>query len=58
MNARLELQRYQDARFVGYNAEAYAPLSFDRPAWIDHIPKHVKVIFTGSARIARLGPVF
>ena len=33
--------RYQDARFVGYAAEDYAPLSFDRPEWISHIPKEV-----------------
>ncbi len=43
VNARLELSRYNDPLFGTWNAEDYAPLSFDRPEPINHVPEHVQV---------------
>jgi hypothetical protein len=43
VNARAELARYQDPAFGTWNAEEYAPLSFDRPEPINHIPEHVAI---------------
>jgi N,N-dimethylformamidase len=43
VNARLELSRYNDPEFGTWNAEAYAPLSFDRPEPINHVPADVQV---------------
>lgn len=43
MNARLELRRYTDPEHVNYDTEDYAPISFDRPETISHIPRHVTV---------------
>jgi len=43
VNARLELSRYNDPEFGTWSAEAYAPLSFDRPEPINHIPEHVQI---------------
>lgn len=37
-NARLELHRYTDPEHLNYAVEDYAPLSFDRPEPINHIP--------------------
>ncbi len=37
VNARLELRRYTDPTHRMYDAEEYAPLSFDRPEPINHI---------------------
>jgi len=39
INARLELKRYTDPEHVNYDCEDYAPLSFDRPEPINHIPE-------------------
>jgi hypothetical protein len=43
VNARCELARYQDPEFGTWNAEAYAPLSFDRPEPINHVPQNVTI---------------
>jgi len=43
VNARMELSRYNDPEFGTWNAEEYAPLSFDRPEPINHVPEHVTV---------------
>ncbi len=43
VNARLELARYNDPQFGTWNAEQYAPLSFDRPEPINHIPEDVQI---------------
>ena len=43
VNARLELPRYNDPEFGTWNAEQYAPLSFDRPEPINHIPEDVQI---------------
>ncbi|MDA0335223.1 MAG: carboxypeptidase regulatory-like domain-containing protein [bacterium] len=42
VNARLELNRYTNPEHINYNVEDYAPLSFDRPEPINHIPLHVQ----------------
>ena len=39
VNARLELSRYNDPEFGTWNMEDYAPLSFDRPEPINHVPE-------------------
>lgn len=39
-NARLELKRYTDPEHLIYDTTDYAPLSFDRPEPINHIPEH------------------
>jgi len=43
VNARSELARYNDPEFGTWNASHYAPLSFDRPERINHIPEAVQV---------------
>lgn len=43
VNARAELPRYNDPLFGTWNAEDYAPLSFDRPEPINHIPEHTAI---------------
>ena len=43
VNARMELSRYNDPAFGTWNAEEYAPLSFDRPEPINHVPESVAV---------------
>ncbi len=43
VNARLELNRYTDPRHINYDTEDYAPLSFDRPEPINHIPLRERV---------------
>jgi hypothetical protein len=43
VNARLELKRYTDPDNVVYDAEDYAPLSFDRPEPINHIDFHTEI---------------
>ena len=42
MNARLELKRYTDPDHVNYDTTDYAPLSFDRPEPINHVPEHMQ----------------
>jgi hypothetical protein len=39
VNARSELARYNDPAFGTWNAGQYAPLSFDRPEPLNHIPE-------------------
>jgi hypothetical protein len=41
VNARLELKRYTNPDHVNYDTTDYAPLSFDRPEPINHVPQHV-----------------
>ncbi|MCO6458832.1 MAG: carboxypeptidase regulatory-like domain-containing protein [Pirellulaceae bacterium] len=43
VNARLELQRYTDPNHLVYDRDDYAPLSFDRPEPLNHVPEHVEV---------------
>src|SRR5687767_2128427 len=43
VNARLELNRYTSPEHVNYAIQDYAPLSFDRPEPICHIPKNAQV---------------
>ncbi len=43
VNARAELPRYNDPQFGTWNAEEYAPLSFDRPEPINHIPEQTAI---------------
>lgn len=43
VNARLELSRYNDPEFGTWNMEDYAPLSFDRPEPINHVPEGVQI---------------
>src|SRR6266571_6615512 len=42
VNARLELKRYTDPEHVNYDTTEYAPLSFERPEPINHIPEHIQ----------------
>lgn len=42
-NARLELKRYTDPEHVNYAVQDYAPLSFDRPEPINHIPRNAEL---------------
>jgi hypothetical protein len=39
VNARMELARYNDPEFGTWNADAYDPLSFDRPEPLNHVPE-------------------
>jgi len=43
VNARLELKRYTDPKHLNYDTIDYAPLSFERPEPINHIPEHVQL---------------
>jgi hypothetical protein len=43
VNARLDLRRYTEPSFQFYNTEDYAPLSFERPEPINHVPEHDKI---------------
>ena len=43
VNARLELKRYTSQEHVNYDCTDYAPLSFERPEPICHIPEAVRV---------------
>ena len=44
VNARLELARYTNAdNHTEFNSEEYAPLSFDRPEPLNHIPESTKI---------------
>jgi len=43
VNARLELDRYTDPDFLNYKVEDYAPLSFERPEPLNHIPCEVQL---------------
>lgn len=43
VNARLELKRYTDPEYLNYDTHEYAPLSFDRPEPICHIPANDEI---------------
>lgn len=51
-NARLELKRYTDPDHVNYDCTDYAPLSFDRPEPINHVPEHVQATDPIAGRAA------
>lgn len=52
VNARLDLKRYTDPTHRYYDIEDYAPLSFDRPELINHVPEHVQVTAPIEGRAA------
>jgi hypothetical protein len=52
VNARLELKRYTDPQHVNYDTTDYAPLSFDRPEPINHIPENVEATDPIAGRAA------
>ncbi|MDX1944746.1 MAG: DUF6605 domain-containing protein [Pirellulaceae bacterium] len=52
VNARLELKRYTDQEHVNYDSTDYAPLSFDRPEPICHIPAGVNATDPIAGRAA------
>lgn len=52
LNARLELKRYTDPDHVNYDTEDYAPLSFDRPEPINHVPEGVEATDPIAGRAA------
>ena len=52
INARLELKRYTDPEHINYDTEDYAPLSFDRPEPINHIPEDVSITDPIAGRAA------
>ena len=52
INARLELKRYTDPEHINYDTEEYAPLSFDRPEPINHIPEDVHITDPIAGRAA------
>ena len=52
INARLELKRYTDPEHINYDTEDYAPLSFDRPEPINHIPEDVAITDPIAGRAA------
>ncbi|MBM3262984.1 MAG: carboxypeptidase regulatory-like domain-containing protein [candidate division Zixibacteria bacterium] len=43
VNARYDLKRYTDITHRNYDTEDYAPLSFDRPEPLNHVPEHTQV---------------
>src|SRR5690606_34337884 len=51
-NARLELKRYTDPNYVNYDTQDYAPLSFDRPEPINHVPENTEVTDPIAGRAA------
>jgi N,N-dimethylformamidase len=51
-NARLELKRYTNSEHVNYDCTDYAPLSFDRPEPINHVPEHVQATNPIAGRAA------
>ncbi len=52
VNARLELHRYTDPEHINYGVEDYAPLSFDRPEPICHIPEGEEIMNPVEGRAA------
>jgi hypothetical protein len=52
VNARLELKRYTDSQHVNYDTTEYAPLSFDRPELINHVPESVQATDPIAGRAA------
>ncbi len=51
INAHLELKRFSYPEHINYDTKDYAPLSFDRPEPINHIPEDVAITdpITGRA---------
>lgn len=43
VNARLDLDRYSSDEHMQFSADDYAPLSFDRPELINHIPEGAEI---------------
>lgn len=43
VNARLDLDRYTSDEHMQFSVEDYAPLSFDRPELINHIPEGTEI---------------
>lgn len=43
VNARYDLKRYTDPEHRNYDTDLYAPLSFDRPEPINHVPEDEQV---------------
>ncbi|MFM8273669.1 MAG: N,N-dimethylformamidase beta subunit family domain-containing protein [Gemmata sp.] len=57
VNARAELKRYSDAGFFTWGADAYPPLSFDRPEPFNHIDFNERITDPIEGRQAcHLGP--
>ncbi len=52
VNARQELHRYTDPDYVNYTTEEYAPLSFERPEFINFVPEHEEVTSPIEGRTA------
>jgi N,N-dimethylformamidase len=52
VNARLELKRYTDPKHVNYDTTEYAPLSFDRPEPINHVPEDIEATDPIAGRAA------
>lgn len=52
VNARLELKRYTDPKHVNYDTTDYAPLSFDRPEPINHVPEDAQATDPIAGRAA------
>ena len=43
VSARQDLLRYQDQNAIQFDSESYAPLSFERPEPLNHVPKETQV---------------
>lgn len=52
VNARNDLKRYTDSDHRIYSTDDYAPLSFDRPEPINHVPENVEATDMISGRSA------
>ena len=52
VNSRQELHRYTDPDYVNYSSEKYAPLSFERPEFINFVPEHEQVTNAIEGRTA------
>lgn len=52
VNARQDLERYNTADHIDYSADAYAPLSFERPEPINDVPQSASVTDVISGRYA------
>jgi len=52
VNARLELKRYTDPEHVNYDCVDYAPLSFDRPEPVNHVPEDAEATAPIAGRSA------
>jgi hypothetical protein len=52
VNARLELKRYTDPKHLNYDTIDYAPLSFDRPEPLNHIPEGEEITGPIEGRMA------